>query len=158
MKPPAEVKAQLLAHYATKEPSRFVQIDCHTNRTGSGLEDLFEPWEDAYDEDGDQIGAWSTTELMHGAPVRVFIRPETSAATAVRVLDKVVAWLRRRPSLIAELVGPPPPPAPDYTGRELNILEAIAENVAARDHISFERALVEVKELAEKGYRKECPF
>ncbi len=154
MKPPAEVKAQLLAHYATREPSRFLQIDCHTNRCGSVCDSCDD---DGYDADGDCMDRCVTEELMAGAPVRILISEATTTSAAIRLLDKAAAILREEPGVVEQSLFPPPP-APAYTERELDILEAIAENVAARDHISFDRALAEVKELAEKGYRKERPF
>lgn len=82
-----------LAHYASLEPKRFLQLDGHYIPNGG--DDGFHP-----DEDGDDYHASSTVELMEGATVRVLIPFDTDVMVAVRQLKKIAKWLKKRPELI----------------------------------------------------------
>ena len=75
-------KGELLAHYATKEPYLFEQLD--------GINDC----EAHPDSDGDTITGGQNWELRSGrVPVRVEILSGTSKDVAVRLLRKIVTWL-----------------------------------------------------------------
>jgi hypothetical protein len=74
-------KDALLAHYSTKTPNRFRQIDGFAN------------WHnDTFNKDGDGYVVMSseTQELMRGASVRVLIPFETTQSDAAALLRKIL--------------------------------------------------------------------
>ena len=81
-----------LAHYASREPKHFLQLD--GNYLPRGGDDMMRP-----DCDGDAFIADGTVELMHGATVRVLIPHDGNVLVAVRQLKKLAKWLKRDPSL-----------------------------------------------------------
>lgn len=83
--------AKKLAHYAKRNPKSFLQLD------------VFYAPEDKFmrpDKDGDGFMATATTELMHGADVRVLVPHDAEAKTAIRQLKKIAKWLSRSPNLL----------------------------------------------------------
>lgn len=82
-----------LAHYAAREPKKFLQIDGFYLPEGG--DDFLHP-----DKDGDYMHGSATVELMHGTDVRVLIPYETNAKVAARQLKKMAKWLNRNPGLI----------------------------------------------------------
>lgn len=86
-------KVELLRHYATKEPTLFLQVDGFNPSTGA-LDDLQDP-------DGDEIISWRKRELMTGPnAVRVLVKPDANPATVVRILGKVADWIEREPEML----------------------------------------------------------
>ncbi len=81
-----------LAHYASREPKHFLQLD--GNYLPRGGDDEMRP-----DCDGDAVSAGGTVELMYGATVRVLIPHDGDVLVAVRQLKKLAKWLKRNPSL-----------------------------------------------------------
>ena len=81
-----------LAHYASREPKYFLQLDGHYLPRGG--DDEMRP-----DCDGDAVSASGTVELMYGATVRVLIPHDGDVLVAVRQLKKLAKWLKRDPSL-----------------------------------------------------------
>jgi hypothetical protein len=85
---PVPTKAELLDHYATREPTRFLQFDAFAN---VGPDTIVRP-----DQDGDSLFRTETFELMTGLPaVRVLITPGTSKEKALQLLDKIKDWIGR---------------------------------------------------------------
>ena len=82
-----KMKGHLLEKYAKKLPNCFFQYDANYSPS---YDDCFPP-----DENGDVLSGATTTELMDGADVRVFVRPEVSKETAVRLLHKIIDWVER---------------------------------------------------------------
>jgi hypothetical protein len=82
-----------LAHYATREPKLFLQMDGHYMPRGG--DDQMRP-----DGDGDAVTANGTFELMHGATVRVLIPGDSDPIVAARQLKKLAKWLKSKPSLL----------------------------------------------------------
>ena len=82
-----------LAHYASREPKHFLQLDGH--HVPLGYDDLMR-----VDEDGDAVTAQGTVELMHGATVRILIPYGTDPRLAVRQLRKLAKWLELNPQLM----------------------------------------------------------
>jgi hypothetical protein len=76
-----------LAHYATREPKHFLQLDGHylPRNSGDGLH---------VDADGDALTSTATVELMQGATVRVLIPHDADPKAAVRQLKKLAKWLK----------------------------------------------------------------
>ena len=85
--------AKKLAHYATRDPKRFLQMDGFQVK-GDG-DDIMRP-----DKDGDCLFSIGTTELMAGATVRVLIPEETDPKVAIRHLKKFTKWLKKSPDLM----------------------------------------------------------
>ena len=86
-------REECLIHYATREPRLFHQLD--------GFNPPSCPVDDTYDEDGDELFAGTTIEMMTGGPaVRVLVTDGTDHIIAVRLLRKLADWLDRRPDLI----------------------------------------------------------
>ena len=84
----ATLKGDLLAHYATKEPTAFYQYDVFTHCEGDS--------EMGPDEDGDSCMSCATYELMSGGPaVRVLVTAGTPGGDVVRALKKVRRWVKR---------------------------------------------------------------
>jgi hypothetical protein len=83
-----KAKRDKLLHYAGRAAKEFFQFDAFT-AIGGG-DDIMRP-----DEDGDCLCSGTTTELMFGASVRVFIAPDTSQIEAVRALKKIKEWVER---------------------------------------------------------------
>ena len=79
-----KVKAQLLAHYATRPPRLFLQLDGFAN---APEDDYIKP-----DADGDVLFCSATVDLMYGASVRVLINPSEPKETVIRVLRKLLDW------------------------------------------------------------------
>lgn len=77
-----------LAHYATREPKAFTQLDGHYCPEGG--DGLLAP-----DTDGDALTAQATCELMYGAYVRVLIPRDATPMIAARQLRKLAEWLER---------------------------------------------------------------
>lgn len=88
--PPAEsqsTKVGLLAKYLNRPITEFQQYDAFIN---SHRDSVFVP-----DDDGDCLFGTETSELMHGASVRVLIRPDEKKADVVRSLLKITDWINR---------------------------------------------------------------
>lgn len=86
----APEKAELLRHYATKEPRHFYQIDGFYPSTGA-LDDLQDP-------DGDELIGQHTFELMNGASaVRVLATPGADPGVVARILRKAADGIERDP-------------------------------------------------------------
>ncbi len=83
--------ANKLAHYASRKPKHFLQLDGYYMPDG---DDMHCP-----DDDGDAVVADGTVELMNGADVRVLIPHDGDVLVAVRQLKKIAKWLKREPSL-----------------------------------------------------------
>ena len=82
-----------LAHYASREPKHFLQLD--GNYLPRGGDDEIRP-----DCDGDAVSAKGTVELMNGATVRVLIPHDGDVLVAVRQLKKLAKWLKRNQNLL----------------------------------------------------------
>lgn len=93
-----------LAHYAARKPKKFLQFDCFYMPNGG--DDNIHP-----DEDGDDIWALGTIELMTCCHVRVLIPENVEHKVAVRQLKKVAKTLKRNPKLL-EYAKPEPKPEP----------------------------------------------
>ena len=100
-----------LAHYASREPKKFLQIDGFYLPEGG--DDFLRP-----DKDGDCMHGTATIELMQGTYVRVLIPYETNAKVAARQLKKMTKWLKKRPDLM-ELAKPDPEPKSEEYDIEL---------------------------------------
>ena len=89
-------KGQLLAHYAKRPVTRFHQYD------GFKLEE----WDCVLDPDehGYSVMGGETHELMHGANVRVLIRPDTSREDAVELLERITRSVRDSQQSAADCV------------------------------------------------------
>ena len=83
-----KAKKDKLLHYAGRDAKEFFQFDAFVG-VKSG-DDIVRP-----DEDGDCLLSGTTTELMFGASVRVFIAPDTSQIEAVRALKKIKEWVEQ---------------------------------------------------------------
>ncbi len=62
--------ADKIAHYATREPKHFLQLDAHYMPTGG--DEYYSP-----DGDGDLLTIDRTVELMEGTTTRVLIPLDT---------------------------------------------------------------------------------
>jgi hypothetical protein len=93
-------KVELLEHYATREPKRFIQYDAHDLR-GGGADDVMRP-----DEDGMCLMRGGSWELMHGCAVRVLIEPGTTKERAALSLRKIAEWIESPGLLDLEDNGP----------------------------------------------------
>ncbi len=89
-----------LAHYATRTPKRFLQLDGHYMPHGG--DSVMHP-----DEDGDVFMALGTVELMHGSTVRVLIPHDADPKVVTRELKKMAKWFKHNPQLL-EQVAPDP--------------------------------------------------
>jgi len=85
--------AEKLAHYASRRPKRFLQLDAFYMPFGD--DQLLMP-----DEDRDAVCASGTVELMNGPTTRVLIPRHTHPDIAVRELRKLAKWLESNPALI----------------------------------------------------------
>lgn len=84
----ASDKATLLAHYAGKEPTEFLQVD---GFPGIAQDDVLSP-----DTDGDSIMLGSTHELMSGAyAVRLLVTAGTKKTAVLRILRKIAGVVER---------------------------------------------------------------
>lgn len=89
-----KTKAELLEHYATKEPKQFYQADGFY--TPEMLEVKPRSRAIPVDSDGDSIILQATTELMTATwDVRVMIPESTSKETAIRMLEKIKKNIER---------------------------------------------------------------
>ena len=84
-------KEGLLAHYATREPKPFVQIDGWI-----GGDDVI-----VTDDDGLGMTFGFTTELMNGSAVRLLIKPDSDPRKIVGLLQRVIEEVEERPETIA---------------------------------------------------------
>jgi len=82
-----------LAHYASREPKHFLQLDGHYMPRGG--DDEMHP-----DDEGDYVSAMGTVELMHGATVRVLIPHDADPMVAARQLKKLTRWFKSNPSML----------------------------------------------------------
>ena len=85
--------SEKLAHYASKEPKHFLQMDGYY--VPEVYDELVYP-----DLEGDAFTAQGTVELMNGATVRILIPSNTDPTVAARQIKKMAKWLRKKPSLI----------------------------------------------------------
>lgn len=81
------MKTELLEKYGEREPKLFLQFD--------GFYPPTYPIEHDYAEDGYEIIASTTCELMNGASVRVLVNPTTEAGDAVALLRKTATYIER---------------------------------------------------------------
>ena len=76
-------KAERIAHYMSRAPKEFIQLDAFINDTQG-------------DENGDNMFKGRTAELMSGAPaVRILITEGTERADVLRVLGKMRRWIQK---------------------------------------------------------------
>ena len=91
-----------MKHYATREPQKFEQFDawwfCEDEREYGDISG--DP-----DDDGVQMSRGSNYELMHGADVRVLIKPNVAIDKAVLMLRKLADVLER--DIVPQTVGTP---------------------------------------------------
>jgi hypothetical protein len=87
-----KTKGECLEHYASREPTGFLQLD---GFDGVPQYDTTRP-----DEDGDCLYAIGTTELMTGAPAVRILIGTTNHAAAIQLLKKLTAWFERHPELL----------------------------------------------------------
>ena len=81
---------ELLTKYRRKQPTPFVQFDAFV-----GIPNDEEDCIMHYDSDGHcMFGGMIRHELMHGANVRVLVRPSTSARDVVAMLEKIAEWIK----------------------------------------------------------------
>lgn len=95
--PDAELtgREKLLAHYATREPTQWMQYDADHQPGGDGLA--------TDDQNGDITYAAFAEELWSGAfPVRIHIKHGTDKTTAARLIRKVAQWVEEGPDDPAE--------------------------------------------------------
>lgn len=86
---PTKQKAELLLHYAGREPKTFWQCDAHDVGVDS-IDSVMRP-----DEDGFSVTGQITDELMYGCAVRVLADPETPLKKALLGVHKVAEWIER---------------------------------------------------------------
>ena len=82
-----KTKGELLEHHSQREPRTFVQYDGFHVET---RDDVMRPG-----KDGNSQWCRITPELMHGVDVRVLIPPQTTKKQALRLLRKIVKWIKR---------------------------------------------------------------
>jgi hypothetical protein len=88
-----KTKAELLSHYARKEPRAFRQFDGFLNCWG---DDLLHA-----DDDGDALTGGATWELMNtDVGVRVLIPAGTTSADARRLLRKIIDLIERSEDIV----------------------------------------------------------
>lgn len=88
-----QLKKEKLEHYAERDLVRFCQLD--------GWADVQEDSLMRRDKDGDTCFAGQTEELMTGYyNVRILITRGTTVADALRLIGKLVDWLREDPDLL----------------------------------------------------------
>ena len=89
-------KEALRNHYATGRPQRFHQLD--------GFRDIAPGDDDMVpDENGDVLMRGCRWELRHSGPelaVPLFVHANTSHSDAVRLLSKLLAWLKDDPEFL----------------------------------------------------------
>lgn len=86
-------KREKLAHYARRDLVEFRQLD--------GFANVQEDSVMHRDADGDDCWTSRTEELMTGAyGVRILITKGTTMKDALRLIDKLVGWLKREPELL----------------------------------------------------------
>jgi hypothetical protein len=78
-------KKELLGHYGRRKPKRFIQYD--------GFADVEADYVMQPDKDGDTFFCRETYELMRGSQVRVFLDPDASDETVLRLLVKIRDWV-----------------------------------------------------------------
>jgi hypothetical protein len=84
-------KGELLAKYAKRPVTKFIQYDGFLGEPGSGGMPI-----GTFDEDGDWLSGGRTEELMSGGPaVRVLVLPDAKAEDVIRILRKVSEWIQR---------------------------------------------------------------
>jgi hypothetical protein len=88
-------KGECLARYAEREPKGFAQFDGWF--MPGQRDDVINP-----DAEGYAITGTGTTELMHGATVRVLISAGTDAQVAKALLMRIVDWIQRSPEVLIE--------------------------------------------------------
>lgn len=90
-----EQKRILLEKYGEKDPNAFTQLDGFVVGRDS-VDSVMCP-----DDEGDCLFGSTTTELMHGADVRIFIKKGTSPNDAIRLIGKLGDWLSLAPGIAA---------------------------------------------------------
>jgi hypothetical protein len=81
-------KHELLAKYLDRGVTEFVQFDCFLNST--------DDYVCAPDKDGDALTMQTTFELMHGAEIRLFIKPNVNKADALRGIFKISDFINNK--------------------------------------------------------------
>ena len=82
-----------LAHYASREPKKFLQLDGF--HKPEGFDEAMRGFE------GDELySAGGTVELMKGASVRILIPYDTDIKVAIRQIKRMARWLKKNPELI----------------------------------------------------------
>jgi hypothetical protein len=80
--------AELLSHYAKKEPRAFRQFDGFLDCWGDDVMHA--------DDDGDALMGRATWELMNTeVGIRVLVPIGTTSADALRLLRKIINWIER---------------------------------------------------------------
>ena len=82
-----------LAHYASREPRSFLQLDAFY------LPHNDDPDLDA-DKDGDALMGGATIELMNGASVRVLLPHNADPKVVVRQLKKITKEFNQHPDFL----------------------------------------------------------
>jgi hypothetical protein len=87
-----KTKDEILQHYATKEPKRFVEYDAFDWPDSSDFfgHYIWPTVSDPGPEAGPCLASRVTWELMRGAQVRVLIDPEADRDTICRLLRRVL--------------------------------------------------------------------
>ncbi len=111
--PDRRSKEGLLAHYATREPKDFVQIDgwCSGKWTGDSVI--------VTGNDGRGMTSTLTTELMNGADVRLLIKPDSDPTEIVALLHDAIKSIESLPENIA---------TSHWLGSSLNLVEPWGED------------------------------
>lgn len=84
---PTRTIAELLLHYAGRDPKTFLQYDAHDLSEG-GEDDVMQA-----EADGFCVTSGERDELMQGSAVRVLVDPETPLKRAVLGLRKIANWI-----------------------------------------------------------------
>jgi len=82
----SKAKVDKLIHYCNRDPKILIQYDGFTN---AEADDVMHP-----DTDGDCIMEGGTVELMWSSSVRVLIEPDTPEDVIIRVLHKIINWIK----------------------------------------------------------------
>lgn len=94
-------KGECLARYAERNPKGFAQFDGWEFEPGT-RDDVMHP-----DKDGFAVTGGGTTELMHGASVRVLVADGVAPDVAVALLRRIVKWIERDSDALAKLTPQP---------------------------------------------------
>lgn len=84
------IKVRLIKHYCSREPTQFVQFDGFLGKPNDKSDSVVQ-----FDEEGHSLLSGVTWELMHGADVRVFVKPSTPPKHAAKLLRKIRKWIKR---------------------------------------------------------------